>query len=166
MATLRVNSGAFDVLHTDDELAALIGHEVSHNLMKHGEKDLWNQVFTTIGFFATFGGMLDTTDLSTRANDAFGRSFELEADYLGAYLTALAGYDPAGALSEIQLGALYNPDNISRTDQFKDIVEDYLMLVRHSHPEDGERYTQVKKTVEKIKEMQRQGLKPLPDFLY
>lgn len=161
-----VNSGAFNVLHTDDELANIIGHEIGHNVMKHGNQKFWLGLLIDIGYRAFMGNIIGAEQSAINTYDDSGRDFELEADYLGAYLVALAGYDPEAALSEMQIGAMYNPDNISRTDQWTDFVEDYVFEVRRTHPEDGERYTQVRKAVEHIKDMQSRGLKPLPDFLY
>lgn len=161
-----VNSGAFNVLHTDDELANIMGHEIGHNVMKHGNQKFWLALLIDIGYRAFMGNVIGAEQSAINTYDDFGRDFELEADYLGAYLVALAGYDPEAALSEMQIAAMYNPDNISRSDQWTDFVEDYVFEARRTHPEDGERYTQVRKAVEHIKDMQARGLKPLPDFLY
>jgi beta-barrel assembly-enhancing protease len=55
-----------------DELAVVMGHEFAHNVLHHGDR-------------------LDRSGRAAR----FVRATEIEADYVGLYLTARAGYDPA-----------------------------------------------------------------------
>lgn len=64
----------------DDSLAVLIGHEMAHNALRHrmvldGQK-------VERGFLASFG-----------RNATLIRRTEVEADYLGLYLAARAGFD-------------------------------------------------------------------------
>ncbi len=65
---------------SDDDLAILLGHEMAHNVMQHQSRiatgGLAGKVLGNIG--TTPGSLLTT---------------EREADYVGLYLTARAGYD-------------------------------------------------------------------------
>lgn len=98
-------TGILPVAENETAVAAIMGHEVAHALANHGqqrmsagmlqqigavagniaiknEKDraMFNQYY---GIGTTVGGMLP-----------FSRSHETEADRIGLYLTAMAGYNP------------------------------------------------------------------------
>ena len=160
--TISVNTGVMPLLSTDDELEALIGHETAHNVMRHIPKDRWLYILNGLARIFTDWGVYPEDDIATTlANSGFSRQHEAEADYVGAYLTAMAGYDPEGALNLVKMMAARNPDYISGSDQWDDTSE-----IWQSHPEYANRYGQMRRAVEQIKEKQNQGLKPLPDFLY
>lgn len=72
-----VTSGMLDFVKNDDELALIIGHELAHNELSHVRKTLTNLVLS---------------GLATR----YTRPFESEADYVGMYYMARAGYDLGG----------------------------------------------------------------------
>ncbi|WP_107726529.1 M48 family metallopeptidase [Neisseria weaveri] len=97
---------------TDDEIAAIIGHEMTHALLEHSKKAVGQQVLT--GLAANIGGSVlqartgisgDMINLSTGllseygVNMPFSRSQETEADAGGVMLMALAGYNPQAAVS-------------------------------------------------------------------
>src|SRR5262249_23704123 len=65
---------------SDDELAALVAHELSHNILHHRERLEAKGV--DFGMLAGFGG-----------NVKYFRQTETEADLLSVYLLANAGYD-------------------------------------------------------------------------
>jgi Zn-dependent protease with chaperone function len=78
---VTVSQGIVDFTRSDDELAFVIGHELSHNILGH--RDFLDATKTSRhGMFAGLGG-----------NGARVRETEQQADYLGLYLVALAGYD-------------------------------------------------------------------------
>jgi len=74
--TIVVTAGMMNFIESDDELAYIIGHELAHNTHSHIRKSITNYVLS-------LGG--------TR----YTRIFETEADYVGLYYMARAGYDPA-----------------------------------------------------------------------
>lgn len=97
---------------TDDEIAAVVGHEMTHALEEHSKKDVGQKVLT--GLAAQIGGAVlqsqtgmsaDTVSLSTGLLSEFGidkpfsRSQEYEADAGGLRLMAQAGYNPEAALT-------------------------------------------------------------------
>lgn len=96
---------------TDDELAAVMGHEIAHALREHGREKA-GQV-TGIGIAAAIGGAVGAyygidanvgqTVLGTVGELAFmrpnSRGMEQEADRMGVELAARAGYDPRAAIS-------------------------------------------------------------------
>jgi len=95
---------------TDDELAAVMGHEIAHALREHARERMGRQqataAATTIGSIAleVFTGVrLDPQLTGTLSQAMFvlpnGREAEQEADFMGVELAARAGYDPRGALT-------------------------------------------------------------------
>jgi predicted Zn-dependent protease len=96
---------------SDDELAAVMGHEIAHALREHGREKAGQTA--GVGIAATLGGVigayygLDASvgqKLVGAAGDlAFmcpnSRGMEQEADRIGVELAARAGYDPQAAIS-------------------------------------------------------------------
>ena len=106
---IAVYTGIFPVAKTEAGLAAVLGHEVTHALARHGAErmsqgELTNAALQVIGAAAGASGMNPT--LSQGAMAALGagaqvgvllpfsRAHESEADYIGILLAADAGYDP------------------------------------------------------------------------
>lgn len=106
---IAVYTGIFPVAKTEAGLAAVLGHEVTHALARHGAErmsqgELTNAALQVIGAAAGASGM--NPMLSQGAMAALGagaqvgvllpfsRAHESEADYIGILLAADAGYDP------------------------------------------------------------------------
>lgn len=90
---------------TDDELAQVMAHEISHALAKHTAEKMSMQMATAVGV-AAVGIASDNTGvaLSGAALTAMlvvnlpnSRAAEKEADQMGIELAAKAGFDPAAA---------------------------------------------------------------------
>ena len=90
---------------SDDELAQVMAHEISHALAKHSAEKMSMQIATSVGV-AAVGIASDNTGvaLSGAALTAMlavnlpnSRAAEKEADRIGIELAAKAGYDPAAA---------------------------------------------------------------------
>jgi predicted Zn-dependent protease len=96
------------LLEREDELAAVLGHEVGHVLARHSAEHLAKQQLTQriIGAVAVGSGSYDTAQLAQLAgsliNMKHGRDDEIEADALGLRLTREAGYDPRAMISVMQ----------------------------------------------------------------
>ena len=105
-------SGIIDKLAlTDEEIAAIMGHEIAHALREHSRERASEQVVSSLAITgaALVGSVLTDTDL-TGASEAtrfvyqttFGlrhsREHETEADRIGVELAARAGYDPRAAI--------------------------------------------------------------------
>ncbi|MBQ5965610.1 M48 family metallopeptidase [Massilia sp. ZL223] len=96
---------------TDDEVAAVMGHEIAHALREHGRERMAKSSLTGIG--ARVGGALisgifgiDPNITGTVANYAgqmlvlkFSRDEEREADLVGLDISARAGYDPRAGIA-------------------------------------------------------------------
>lgn len=90
---------------TDDEVAAIMGHEIAHALLEHGRARMSEQVLKNVGVSiaaAVFNlGHLSTSMLAQATDLAvslpFSRRHETDADLVGMELAARAGYDPRAA---------------------------------------------------------------------
>jgi predicted Zn-dependent protease len=90
---------------TDDELAQVMGHEISHALLNHtGERmsvALATQLGVAAGAMATDEPAVTAAALGTAAALAItlpnSRGSEAEADRIGMEIAAKAGYDPRAA---------------------------------------------------------------------
>lgn len=104
-----VNRGLLMFLESEDQLAAVIGHEIGHIVARHGAKQRWTDI---LGLYGGFVGtiltgrreMMDLADESTKALIAgYGREMELEADAIGAEILARAGYNPLAIIESLQV---------------------------------------------------------------
>ena len=95
---------------TDDELAAVMGHEIAHALREHARERIGRQMATQTGTaigavaLEIFTGIrLDPNLAGTVAQAAFvlpnSREAEQEADRIGVELAARAGFDPRAAIT-------------------------------------------------------------------
>jgi predicted Zn-dependent protease len=89
----------------DDEVAAIMGHEVAHALREHARERVGKSQATNIGveaISALFGlgnlGRYATNLGGQLLSLRFSRDDETEADLVGIELSARAGYDPAAAV--------------------------------------------------------------------
>lgn len=85
-----------------DEIAFILGHEAGHHIADHISKSR-TQAMTgalVLGTLATLGNaspdvVSDMMNMgASLGGRAYSQSYELEADMLGAYIAARAGYDP------------------------------------------------------------------------
>src|SRR5881296_666625 len=110
---IAVYTGIIEKLQiTDDELAAVMGHEISHALREHGRERASQQVAAGAGatlagvvadIFLPGSGQLATqgAGLGTQVGVLlpYSRVHETEADRMGVELAARAGYDPRAAIA-------------------------------------------------------------------
>ena len=108
---MAVYTGLIERLNaTDDELAAVMGHEIAHALREHARERIGNQMATsaasTVGAIALeiFTGVRVDPNLASSVLGAVtvlpnSRQNESEADIIGVELMARAGYDPRASLS-------------------------------------------------------------------
>ncbi|HLT03587.1 MAG TPA: M48 family metallopeptidase [Pseudomonas sp.] len=104
---IMIYTGLIEQLRlTDDELAAVIGHEIAHALREHSREALSRaygvQMATELGAALGVGqGGLQMANLGVEylMNLPNSRGNENEADLIGLELSARAGYDPNAAIS-------------------------------------------------------------------
>ncbi len=124
-----VTTAMMDFAASDDELALVIGHELAHNTMRHIPKAIWN---TLISGFAT-----RTT-----------RPFESEADYVGLYYMARAGYKLDGVEDFWRRLGVQHPKSIVRA---------------KTHPVTPARLLAIRMAAEEIKAKRAAGEKMVPN---
>ena len=91
---------------SDDEVAAIMGHEVAHALREHARERMGKTAATRIGagLVSSFFGLGNLGDAALSMGAQlltlrFSREDESEADLVGMELAARAGYDPAAGVS-------------------------------------------------------------------
>ncbi|MEO7719982.1 MAG: M48 family metalloprotease [Capsulimonas sp.] len=112
-----VNSGLLSFVRSDDELAAVLGHEITHAAHHHSVELAHQQSkFSTGTMVAMIAAALAHVDMSDVAhvaagvtytqmgimNNHYGQNAESDADHGGIVLMQKAGYNPVGALTFMQ----------------------------------------------------------------
>ncbi|MEQ1746978.1 MAG: M48 family metallopeptidase [Saprospiraceae bacterium] len=105
-----VYTGILKVTQNEDALAVVMGHEIAHALAHHGNERMSQGLLTQIGLTSLQVALSQkpsqTNDLLLAAAGAgaqvgillpFSRKHESEADEIGLYLMAMAGYNPTAA---------------------------------------------------------------------
>ena len=104
---MAVYTGLIDALNiTDDELAAVMGHEIAHALREHSRERasrvVASQTAVGIGAAVLGVGQIGASLGNAVAQATFtlpnSREQESEADHMGVELAARAGYDPRAAV--------------------------------------------------------------------
>ncbi len=105
---IAVYTGLIEKLNlSDDELAAVMGHEIAHALREHARERASEQMVAG-GLISIGSAILGVGDLGQQgAQYAYmglvglpnSRAHETEADRIGVELAARAGYDPRAAVS-------------------------------------------------------------------
>ncbi len=106
-----VNTGLFRVVQNDDQLAAVLGHEIAHNVARHAAERYSQTALTQVGLNVATSAAGQGSPTLARAISTFGgagaqlgyllpfsRQHELEADRLGVDYMARAGYRPSEAV--------------------------------------------------------------------
>ena len=92
---------------TDDEIAAVMGHEIAHALREHSREQISRQMGTQMGI-GLLGALFGIGELgqgiagqvaNVTLNLPHSRQAEVEADRIGIELAARAGFDPNAAIS-------------------------------------------------------------------
>jgi len=102
--------GIMPVCKDHNGVAVVMAHEVAHAIARHGNERMSQQLTIQLGGMALSQALEDETELTQNlALAAFGlgtqvgimlpysRTHEKEADELGLYFMAMAGYNPRGA---------------------------------------------------------------------
>ncbi len=104
---IAVYSGLLDKIQPSDaELAAVLGHEISHALREHAREQVSRQMAANVGLsiLSAVTGSQAVADLGSSLTQVMftlpnSRSNETEADRMGVELAARAGYDPRAAIT-------------------------------------------------------------------
>ena len=104
---MYVNTGLLLATQNEAELAGVMAHEIAHVAARHATRQMTRQKmfdFASIPLVFVGGGVGMVLQTAVGAAkplgfNKFSRSFEAEADYLGAQYLYKAGYDPAALIS-------------------------------------------------------------------
>jgi len=147
-----VMAGMMRFAATDEDLALVLSHEMAHNVMRESQRMPASAIPGAIVDFV----VSDLIGIETRG--AFSRGggrrytqdFEAEADYVGLYMMARAGFDISGA-----------PDFWRRiAASYPESIKDSLAAL---HPATPYRFVLLKETVAEIEEKKSQGAALIPD---
>jgi Zn-dependent protease with chaperone function len=153
-----IQSGILRVAQTDAQLAVVIGHELAHVNLGHYGKRTQNMLLGAMGGAMVDGGFMlgglytgrtFTRRMAAVGAHAFSVSFEREADYVGTYYAARAGYDISGAEQIWRNLSLESPNSIR---------------LKSDHPLTPARFVQMQKTIAEIEDKKRRGLALVPDL--
>jgi predicted Zn-dependent protease len=156
-----VSSRLLAEMQSDDELAFVLSHEMGHQIAGHIGKQQQQQALGALimgGLVAAAGngyGGAASGDAIERAMNvgayvgarAYSQSYELEADTLGTYITARAGYSPERGADIFGRPALANPGGPA---------------ILASHPGSAQRQALVAQVAAEVRRQQALGLAPDP----
>lgn len=116
-----INTGAFNNLSTDDEIAAIVGHEMGHgqknHVMKGNKKQLNKLVVAQLGAAAAGGGTLANAVAAVTVNNSIAhgsRKYESEADDMAWEYILHTDYNIGACAAVMQkLSELYGEKNNS-----------------------------------------------------
>lgn len=115
---IYINRGLMLYLNSEDQLAAVLGHEIGHVTARHSVRQQAasqsNSVLAGVLVVATGVSSLGETSslLGGALLSGYGREMELESDGLGAEYLANAGYDPLAMVDVI--GVLKNHEDFTK----------------------------------------------------
>jgi len=149
---IMVYSGLVDQLHLSDaELAAVLGHEISHALREHTRERVsraYVEQAALTGIAIAVGAPAGSVDLaSSVASVTFelphSRQQEAEADVMGLELMARAGYDPHAAVT---LWTKMQAASTGHTPQFLS-----------THPSSANRISEIERHIAEVEPLYQQA---------
>lgn len=147
---IYVTRGMLDFVHDDDELAAVIGHELAHVARRHGAEQLEALAVAEAGarwlldrepqledIYDTEEGAMATEMTAVLLLNGWSRQNEYEADEYGTIYMARAGYDARAAIR------LFN--HMERA--FAEGEEDALSRLFATHPPFPDRVQNIEEVI-------------------
>jgi len=138
--------GLMRQLHSDGEVAAILGHLIGHVVARHGLIRLARSTIHDGLIGATAMASFEQGDRSPSsdrlveelADMTFERSEELEADTLGLRLMSEAGYDPRamlGVMGRLEEGQRWGAAFLGTHPSPDNRVERIRVAIRHIYPD-------------------------------
>lgn len=148
---ITISSGMLRFAADDAELALIVGHELAHNTRGHIDSKTGNMIIGgLLGAAASVLIGVNVTDLGAQAGaGAFSQEFEAEADYVGVYHAARAGFDVRKAASFWRRMSVAHPQGIH--------------LAGTTHPSNAKRFLAVEKAAREVERKRAANLPLVPD---
>ena len=149
--TIILCMGMLKFVKSDDELAAVLGHEMAHNTQKHNRNKSVNaavgQLLVDLPIRLLLG--VNTTVGQRMGRQMFSPQYETEADYVGLYYTARAGYD------------IHNVADVWRRMSVE--YPEAITLVT-THPSNSQRFVGLTADAAEIDKKRAEGLPLVPEM--
>ncbi len=148
-----VSAAMMEFAEDDTHLAYVLAHELAHNIMEHPQRSGQNMAAGAI-LGAVIDAAAGTRGFSNLGAQAamlsYSPDFEREADYIGLYILARAGYDINSAPDFWHAMSAHDPTGI---------------YTRTTHPTNAERYVSMRKAINEIHSKRQIGMELMPEFL-
>lgn len=136
-------TGLLKAMENESELAAVMAHEISHVVARHGVKRMQTVMGASLVYQLVFGEQEQSQALQAAigigmnlAFSGYSREAEREADEFGIQYMVAAGYDPAGAITMFEKLAAAGGTSSGESSVFEKLAS--------SHPETQERIANAK----------------------
>jgi predicted Zn-dependent protease len=145
-----IGAGLMSLMRNEDELAAVLGHEIAHIELYHCAERVQLEAKARKLHAEIAGQMLSLPMELFQAG--YGKDLELEADREGTRLAAQANYSPYGAITMFQaFDRQYRAVQQRRTDSPQDeaaqVIFETLDGYFRSHPPTDERIAQIEQLI-------------------
>ena len=148
--SIVVTYGLINFAKSDDEIAAVLGHELAHAARGHVAKAQGGKILTLLAALALGitaesnapgsgeGIMRGVSQIGDIFNASYSRDLEREADYFGTKFVYYSGYDIDTCATVEERFAIEIPASM---------IHNFLS----THPSSPERVARIKKTIEELK---------------
>lgn len=145
-----VTTGMLRFATSDNELALVIGHELAHNTQEHIKAKMGNQLLGALLGAAV--SVAIKTDVTRTGADiggmAYSKEFEAEADYVGTYYVAKAGFPVETAAEFWRRMAVEHPKAIGHGT---------------THPDTASRFTAIEAAAKEVSDKRNAGVALVPE---
>jgi Zn-dependent protease with chaperone function len=156
--SMLITQGMLRFVETDEELAFIVAHELAHNAMGHIDAKKTNAMAAGAGglvvdiLAAAVGINTGGAFMKAAANagaGAYSVDFEREADYVGLYMMARAGYRTDGAANVWRRMAMRSPGSIAHS---------------QTHPTSPDRFVSLEAANVEVERKRAAGAAMLPEM--
>ena len=150
--TVTISTALLRFARSDDELAFILAHELAHNILKHTAAQARADALDAQGQAALAAQMKAAGEPAPARGQNFSTYmaaiYEEEADYVGLYLAARAGFDISGVAELWRRMTVEHPESA---------------FVASAHPANPRRFVSINATVAQIAAKRAAGMPLVPD---